>query len=150
MLIVEPGDPRDPQAAALLNSSHRLMRDLFPPEDIYTLDIESLCAETVQVFIARKGATMLGIGALAVQGTYGEVKSMFTAPEARGRGVAAAILRQIEDQARALGLATLRLETGAVLEAAIRLYARHGFIRCGIFGGYVPNDTSVFMEKPLV
>lgn len=80
---------------------------------------------------------------------YGEVKSMFTAPAARGKGVAAALLRQIEDHARQLKLPYLRLETGDELAEAVRLYERHDFRRCGVFGDYRPNAFSVFMEKPL-
>ncbi len=30
-VIIEPGDPRDPQATALLKQSHALMESLFPP-----------------------------------------------------------------------------------------------------------------------
>ena len=148
-LIVEPADPRADGPRALLEASHALMRASFPPEENYFLDIDELCATGVHFFAAREGATTLGTGALAAKDGYGEVKSMFTAPEARGKGVAAALLRQIEDQARDLGLPLLRLETGDPLEAAVRLYERHGFVRCGIFGDYQPNLTSVYMEKPL-
>lgn len=149
MLAIEPADPREPRTRALLAASHALMRELFPPEDIYALETDALCAPGICFFTAREGDRLLGTGALAVCDGYGEVKAMFTAPEARGRGVAAALLRQIEDEARALGLAALKLETGAALQAAIRLYERAGFRRCGIFGDYRPNETSVFMEKRL-
>lgn len=149
MLIVEPGDPHDPQAAALLRSSHALMQALFPAEDIYALDIDDLCTPDIRFFIAREGKQVLGTGALAVRGDYGEVKSMFIAETARGKGAAAALLRQIEDAARDENLTALKLETGEELAAAIRLYERHGFARCGIFGAYQPNQTSVYMEKPL-
>ena len=64
-------------------------------------------------------------------------------------GVAAAILRALEDEARTLGLPLLRLETGDPLASAVRLYERAGFTRCGIFGDYRPNDSSVYMKKPL-
>lgn len=149
MLVVEPADPRSPGPRALLQASHALMQDMFPPEDIYALDIEDLCTPDIHFFAARDGQTVLGTGALAVKDGYGEVKSMFTAPQARGTGVAAALLRQIEDQARALTLPLLRLETGADLDAAVRLYERHGFTTCGVFGDYAPNTTSHYMEKPL-
>lgn len=149
MVIVEPGDPRTPQASALLLSSHALMQELFPADDIYALDIDDLCTPDMRFFVAREGETILGTGALALRRDYGEVKSMFTAPAARGKGVAAALLRQIEDTARAENLAMLRLETGEELASAIRLYERHGFARCGIFGDYQPNTTSVYMEKPI-
>ncbi|MBE0414556.1 GNAT family N-acetyltransferase, partial [Yoonia sp.] len=88
-------------------------------------------------------------GALAVKDGYGEIKSMFVSETARGQGIADALLRQIEDQARADGLPLLRLETGDALHAAQRLYARHGFTPCGPFGDYPAAKTSVFMEKPL-
>ena len=66
-----------------------------------------------------------------------------------GKGVAAAILRAVEDEARAEGLPWLRLETGNVLHAAHRLYERQGFTRCGPFGDYPEAASSIFMEKPL-
>ncbi len=148
-LIIEPADPRTDGPRALLEASHDLMRSNFPPEDNYFFDIDDLCAPNVYFFAARLGDTTLGTGALAAKDDYGEVKSMFTADGARGKGVAAALLRQIEDQARALNLPFLRLETAELLSAAMRLYERHGFTRCDIFGDYRPNETSVFMEKPL-
>ena len=149
MLIVERADPLAPGPRALLEASHALMREMFEPEENYFLDFEALRGDDVRFFAAREGGETLGTGALALKDGYGEVKSMFTAPEARGRGVAAAILRALEDEARALGLPLLRLETGDPLASAVRLYERAGFTRCGIFGDYRPNDSSVYMEKPL-
>ncbi|MEM6578833.1 MAG: GNAT family N-acetyltransferase [Pseudomonadota bacterium] len=149
MLIIEPADPRDDGPLALLEASHALMRATFPAEENYFLEVDELCADTIRFFAAREGAQTLGVGALAIKPGYGEVKSMFTAPEARGKGVAAALLRQIENLARTEGLETLRLETGDPLGAAIRLYERCGFRRCGIFGDYAPNQSSVYMEKKL-
>lgn len=149
MLIIEAADPRTPGPRQLLEASHALMVANFPPEDNYFLDIEALCADNIRFFAARDGVITLGTGALALMGSYGEVKSMFTSAAARGKGVAAALLRQIEDQARRENLSALKLETGGILGAAIRLYERHGFTRCGLFGDYSPNQTSVFMEKRL-
>ncbi len=149
MVIIEPSNPMADGPKALLDASHALMHTLYPPESNYALEIKELCASDVHFFAAREGNVTLGTGALAVRSRYGEVKSMFTAPEARGKGVAAALLRQLEDQARALDLTALKLETGEELAAAIRLYERHGFVRCGPFGDYTENDLSVFMEKPL-
>ncbi len=149
MLIVEQGDPRSPGARALLERSHALMRESFPPDDNYFLDIDTLCGPDIRFFIAREGGTVLGTGALALRDGHGEIKSMFTAETARGRGVGAAILRALEDEARALGLPCLRLETAESLAAAVRLYEHAGFVRRGIFGNYKPNTTSLYMEKRL-
>lgn len=151
MLIVEPGDPRAPGPRALLEASHALMHALFPAEDCYGLSIDDLCSEDVAFFTARanRDTAILGVGALAIRPGYGEVKAMFTAPEARGKGVGAALLRRIEDEARARALPMIRLETGEALGDAMRLYERHGFAPCGMFGDYRPNQTSVYMEKHL-
>lgn len=149
MIIVEQADPHAPQATALLRQSHALMQALFPPEDNFFLSIDDLCAPNIFFFTAREGATVLGTGALAVKDGYGEVKSMFVADEARGRGVADALMRRIEDEARAQNLPMLKLETGNVLHAAHRLYERHGFTRCGPFGDYPEAASSIFMEKKL-
>ncbi len=149
MIIVERTDPRHPQAAALLKQSHALMQSLFPPEDNFYLDINDLVAPNIHFFTAREGDEILGTGALMIKDTYGEIKSMFVSQAARGKGVAAAILRQIEDTACDEGVSLLKLETGNVLHAAHRLYARHGFTECGVFGDYETGKSSLFMEKPL-
>jgi len=153
-LIVEETDPREPQATALLKASHALMQALFNPEENHFLGIDALCGDDVHFFTARQSETVIATGALALRGTdaapYGEVKSMFTAENARGKGAAAAILRAIEDQARALNLPVLNLETGDKLNAAHRLYGRQGFKICGPFGDYDAMPTSIFMTKSLV
>jgi len=149
MIIVAATDPHDPQATALLRQSHALMQSLFPPEDNFYLSIDDLCADNIHFFTAREGDIILGTGALAVKDGYGEVKSMFVSEDARGKGVGDALMRQIEDQAKIEFLRMLKLETGNVLYAAHRLYARHGFISCGPFGDYAEAASSIFMEKAL-
>ncbi|MEM7295327.1 MAG: GNAT family N-acetyltransferase [Pseudomonadota bacterium] len=149
MITVAPGDPRELEATALLKASHALMQSLFPPEDNFYLDIDALLSPSVRFFVARKAATTVGTGALALKEGYGEVKSMFVAQAARGLGVAGALLEAIESAAREAGLPALKLETGDVLHAAHRLYRRHGFSDCPRFGDYPEANSSIFMEKLL-
>ena len=149
MIIVARTDPRDPQATALLQSSHALMQNLFPPEDNFYLSIDDLCADHIHFFTAREGDTILGTGALAVKDNYAEIKSMFVSETARGHGVGDAIMRALEDHAKTEFVRHLKLETGNVLHAAQRMYARHGFTMCGPFGDYTDAASSVFMEKTL-
>jgi putative acetyltransferase len=146
---IRAGDPREPGALACLQASHALMESLFPPEDNHYLSVDALLVPEISFFVAEDGGAVLGTVALARKDGYGEVKSMFVDPVARGRGVARALLAQVEAEARKMGLPLLRLETGNLLEAAIALYATEGFTRCGAFGDYMINGTSVFMEKPL-
>jgi putative acetyltransferase len=52
------------------------------------------------------------------------------------------------DEARALRLPLLRLETGIHQAEAFRLFTSAGFLKCGAFGDYPADDpNSVFMEK---
>jgi DNA-binding MarR family transcriptional regulator/ribosomal protein S18 acetylase RimI-like enzyme len=69
-----------------------------------------------------------GSGALKVgdDGT-GEVKRMWTAPGARGLGIARRVLRTLEAKAREAGLARLRLETNRALTEAQALYRGEGY-----------------------
>ena len=95
--------------------------------------------------------TALGCGALRVLGDgVAEVKRMYVAPSARGRGIARAVLAGLEDAARDRGWTTLRLETGPRQPEAIALYTRAGYRPIEAFGGYVdaPDaENSLFFER---
>lgn len=149
MIFIEETDPHHPQATALLKQSHALMESLFPPEDNYFLEIDDLVAPDIHFFTARKGKDIIGTAALKIYEGYGEIKSMFVAEAARGSGAADALMRQLEDTARSANLPVVKLETGNVLYAAHKLYRRHGFTDCGVFGDYVEANSSIFMEKAL-
>jgi GNAT superfamily N-acetyltransferase len=76
-----------------------------------------------------------------------EIKKMYVAPEARGRGVARALLHALEDDARALGYKVARLDTGPKQPHARALYESEGYVAVGNFNG---NPVATFFgEKPL-
>ncbi len=85
---------------------------------------------------------MLGVGVM-------EIKRMYTAPSARGTGVAAAVLRALEREARDLGAHRLVLETGTAQPDAIRFYQREGYRPIPLFGSYIGSDKSVCFERQL-
>lgn len=149
MIIIEPGDPLAAPASDLLDASQALMRRLFNPEENHFLTHDALAQPNVRFFVAREGEKTLGCAALKLFDDYAEVKSFFVTDAARGRGIGAALLRQIEDTARAENCSLLRLETAEALDAACRLYETHGFARRGPFGSYIDNQVSVFMEKQI-
>lgn len=148
-VTVVPGDPRDPDATALLKASHALMESLFPSESNHYLGVDALLAPEIRFYVALDGDRIVGTGALAVKDGYGELKSMFVDPDARGKGVGEAIVTQLIVRAKLERLPTLKLETGSLLHAAHRMYERAGFTRCGPFGDYEDGEYSVFMEKAL-
>jgi GNAT superfamily N-acetyltransferase len=76
-----------------------------------------------------------------------EIKKMYVVPELRGRGVARALLRELEAIARRLGYPIARLDTGPKQRNAQGLYEDEGYTSIADFNG---NPVAVFWgEKPL-
>lgn len=149
MIQVVPASPLDADVTRLIRASHALMDELFPAESNHHLQPEELAVPGVHFFAARRDGRIIGCGALAEKDGYGEIKSVFVDPDARGSGAAPALMRMLEDHARTLKLPLLRLETGDRLHAARKLYANHGFHERGPYGDYTDDPLSVFMEKRL-
>lgn len=78
-----------------------------------------------------------------------ELRRMYVASEARRLGIARTLMNALEEKARALGYATLRLETGPEQPEAVRLYETGGFSVIANFGPYATQRRSICMEKPL-
>ncbi|PLS21782.1 GNAT family N-acetyltransferase [Neptunicoccus cionae] len=148
-LSVQKGDPRSPEATRLLQASHALMNELFPAESCHYLEIEDLCTPEITFLVVKDGTETIGCGALANKGEYGELKSMFTTPEARGKGAADALITELVKIAQEQNLPMVRLETGDKLTAAHKLYQKHGFTFRGPFGDYPEHPASLFMERTL-
>jgi GNAT superfamily N-acetyltransferase len=58
-----------------------------------------------------------------------EVRLLAVAPAARGRGVGTALMAECVHRARGAGATALTLHTTDMMAAAMRLYARMGFVR---------------------
>jgi len=71
-----------------------------------------------------------------------EIKRMFTAAEHRNRGVARAVLAELEHTAAAAGITELVLETGTVQPEAIALYESSGYQPVDGFGYYAGRPLS--------
>jgi putative acetyltransferase len=151
MRIVE-GGLDDPRVAALLGAHVTRARAETARGSAHALDLDALRAAEITVWCAWEGDQVVGVGALKrLSADHGEVKSMYTAEAARGRGVGSALLRRIIEAARARGMTRLSLETGSwpYFLPARALYARHGFAECGPFGEYCGDPNSVFMTLEL-
>lgn len=76
-----------------------------------------------------------------------EIKRMFVVPAARGRGVARALLSELEQRARHLGYTVARLDTGPRQMRAQRMYERAGYVPIENFNAN--PVASFFGEKRL-
>jgi DNA-binding MarR family transcriptional regulator/GNAT superfamily N-acetyltransferase len=100
----------------------------FDPERSNSARPEELRPPAGYFFVAWLDGRPAGCGALKVTGkSTGEIKRMWTAPAARGLGIARRILRTLEEKAREADLDTLRLETSRTLREAQGLYRQEGY-----------------------
>jgi len=123
-----------------------------PPESIHMMDAGQLAVPEVSFFVMRDIGVPVGMGAFKrLSADHAEIKSMHVLTEARGRGLSKRMLTHLIDEARALGLRRLSLETGIqpTFIAARALYAKAGFEDCPPFEGYGPDPNSIFMTIAL-
>jgi len=142
------------EVRALIRKLDDELGENYPPEQQHGLKIDAIFEPHVRFFLARKDGVALGCGGVAFFPGFAEVKRMYVAKEARGQGIADAIVAKLEDEAANANLSILRLETGTLQIAALRFYERLGFHPCEAFEPYSsmpPNTiaTSVFLEKRL-
>ncbi|HEV2638483.1 MAG TPA: GNAT family N-acetyltransferase [Actinocrinis sp.] len=145
-------DLSGPRIAAFLAGHVEQLRAISPPGSSHALDLDGLRKPGVTFYTALDGPDLLGCGALkALDAEHGEIKSMRTAPEHLGRGVASALLGHIIIEAGRAGLTRLSLETGSFefFAPARALYTKFGFESCGPFGAYREDPHSVFMTRIL-
>jgi putative acetyltransferase len=154
LLIERATSPTDDVRSLIAELEDSLAAE-YPPEQRHGLDLDAIFQPHVQFFVARVGGAAVGCGGVALFADFAEVKRMYVRPAARGRGIADALLARIETVTRDAGLERLCLETGDRQLAALRVYSRAGFSRCGAFGAYAAMPpasiaTSVFFDKHLV
>jgi len=100
--------------------------------------------------VAWVDAEAVGCGAVRLlDDETAELKRMYVAPGCRRQGMAGAILRSLEDHARALGATRIVLETVIDPPAAVALYRAAGYGEIPKFGPYVDSEISFCMAKVL-
>ena len=78
-----------------------------------------------------------------------EIKRMFVPTEMRGKGIAVAVLNELESWARVLGYEKCVLETGDKMIEAIGLYKKCGYKIISNYGQYANVENSICFEKEL-
>jgi GNAT superfamily N-acetyltransferase len=100
----------------------------FNPARSNSASIEEMTPPAGSFVVAWLDGVPVGCRALKVGNKgVGEVKRMWTAPSARGLGIARRVLRGLETKAHQAGLTRLRLETNRTLTEAQALYRAEGY-----------------------
>ena len=145
-------DLNGPEVLKLLHEHLQSMYLHSPPESVHALGIEALRKPEITFWTVWQDSELMGCGALKeLDPTHGEIKSMRTASAHLRKGVAAALLTHILEEARKRSYRRLSLETGSMeaFAAARSLYMRFGFQFCSPFADYVEDPLSVFMTREL-
>jgi GNAT superfamily N-acetyltransferase len=130
---IEPTDAASTEAQTLIASYVAEIAATFPsgfdPEASVSADPAELSPPRGTFLVVRDDhGEAIGCGGVKLlDEDTAEIKRMWLAPAARGKGAGAQLLQTLEDAARDLGATEARLDTNRLLTAAIALYERHGW-----------------------
>ncbi len=137
--LMEKGDI--PQAAAIEAQCFSA------PWSAAMLEAETTAPDSCMLAARRVDGRLLGYGGFRWVLDEGYIGNIAVAPEARRQGIGRALVQQLIQAGKAVGLAFLTLEVRAGNEAAIALYAQAGFVPVGRRPGYytAPREDAVLM-----
>lgn len=123
-----------------------------PPESVHALDLTELQQASISFWTVWDNQQLAGCGAIKeLDSTHAEIKSMRTAKDYRGKGVAVLLMQHILQIAKDRGYTRLYLETGPqdFFLPARKLYEKSGFEYCEPFADYELDPYSVFMTRKI-
>jgi GNAT superfamily N-acetyltransferase len=125
--------PSEPDAGWCLDQYFRELAERFEtgfdPDAGKSLSDAEMTPPNGFFLIARSSGEPIGCAALVrLDAETAEVKRMWTAPSARGQGLARRMLRELDRMARGEGYRKLVLDTNRILREAQALYRSEGFI----------------------
>ena len=128
------------------------LRSIAVPGEVLFISLtdEQVAPGAGQFLVAWLDGVPVGCGAFRmIGGGTAEVKRMYVRPSARGNKIGAALLRELEARAMAVGATRLALETGPQQIEALSMYGKAGFAACECWGEYAEAHHSVCLDKSL-
>lgn len=152
-LTIESAHALSAEARALIRDLVAELAAIYPEQadGVFPFDESDVAPGRGAFLVAYRGGEPVACaGVRRVRAGVGELKRMFVRPDARGNGVARAVLAAAEDTARRLGLRRMILETGVRQKPALALYRGAGYSDIPVYGEFVGNPRSVCLGKDLV
>ncbi|QNG35778.1 GNAT family N-acetyltransferase [Geodermatophilaceae bacterium NBWT11] len=140
----------DPVAARLVEAVQQEYVVRYGGRDAMTVDPGEVLPPRGLFLVAELGGRPAGCGGWRVHAAgVVELKRMYVEPWARRRGVAAAVLAELERTAAAAGHTRVVLNSGDRQPEALALYARAGYTPVAGYGVYDGAPEAVFLGRDL-
>jgi GNAT superfamily N-acetyltransferase len=150
LVEIRPGRPDEGGAPSLIAAAVAELAERYGGGEDPAVDPHDLRPPRGAFVLALLDGEPVGCGGVRLVGPgVGEIKRMYVAPAARGRGLGRALLAGLERAARDLGCTALRLETGLRQPEAIALYEDTGYRRIPGYGHWADSPLTVCFEKRL-
>ncbi len=123
--------------------------------DYWTGVAAQVAAGSKVVLIAEDaGGALVGSAQLGLEGRANglhraEVQKVMVRHAARGRGLGAALMRRLEEEARERGRSLLFLDTSVGRSGAVEFYARLGYAHCGGIPDYARDPDGAFAANAI-
>lgn len=148
----------DPAVVALTAQVQDYYRSIYGGPDDAPLADEELTPPAGTFLLARLEGEPAGMGGWrtapgvpALGGAHpAELRRMYTVPAARHRGVARALLTELERTAGAYGSDVMVLSTGGVQADAVAFYRACGYVDIAPFGHWAGSPGIVCLGRRLV
>ena len=151
-LAIRPADPDAPEALFCLKSYFNELAARIPGLDTGKFPVPDPQADSYRPPRGRflvawsDDLPVACVSLRPLEATTAEVKRLWVHDSARGQGLARRMMTAIEDEARAMGVQRLKLDTNSALTAALALYRATGWHDTAPYTG-APAD--IWLEKSL-
>ncbi len=137
---IRTADPAADPAAGLLSAMVAEIEVMYGAGNVeqpgFAVATDDLLPPSGAFRILWEDGVAIGCGGVKrLDPSTGEIKRMYVVPEVRSRGYARRLLDGLEEAARSLGYARVRLDTGARQPHAIALYRGSGYYEVADFNG---------------
>lgn len=148
MLTIRRTNSADRQFTSLVELLDEELRILDGDEHEFYAQLNK--TDDIDAIIASIDGQAAGCGAIRPFSEEAmEIKRMYTLKQHRGKGIASAIVSELETWAKELGYRYCVLETGKKQPWAISLYKKLGFVEIPNYGKYKGVPNSVCFRKNL-
>ena len=121
----------------VLNRQISLKVEMHPDVEQLVAEIDGKIVGSVVLFAPKMDAYS---GLMDEEPDYPELRMLAVSPDARGKGVASALIKECIQRAKNKGFTAMGLHTADFMESAITLYGQLGFERLPKFDFEPAND----------